>query len=73
MLSSREHGDDSSHGTLTSVKTTLMQEWDGTTEILIYTYLHCIQSYFLSLFLYFSLFYFPMMNINFNEYPHTYA
>lgn len=29
MLSSREHGDDSSHGTLTSVKTTLMQEWDG--------------------------------------------
>ena len=29
ILSSREHGDDSSHGTLTSVKTTLMQEWDG--------------------------------------------
>ena len=29
VLSSREHGDDSSHGTLTSVKTTLMQEWDG--------------------------------------------
>ena len=28
-MSSREHGDDSSHGTLTSVKTTLMQEWDG--------------------------------------------
>mmetsp|Transcript_8636 Transcript_8636/g.35521 ORF Transcript_8636/g.35521 Transcript_8636/m.35521 type:complete len:961 (+) Transcript_8636:347-3229(+) len=29
LLSSREHGDDTSHGTLTSVKTTLMQEWDG--------------------------------------------
>jgi SpoVK/Ycf46/Vps4 family AAA+-type ATPase len=29
ILSSREHGDDSSHGTLTSVKTTIMQEWDG--------------------------------------------
>jgi len=29
ILSSRELGDDSSHGTLTSVKTTLMQEWDG--------------------------------------------
>jgi len=29
LLSSRDHGDDSSHGTLTSVKTTLMQEWDG--------------------------------------------
>ena len=29
VLSSRENGDDSSHGTLTSVKTTLMQEWDG--------------------------------------------
>lgn len=29
VLSSREHGDDSSHGTLTSVKTTIMQEWDG--------------------------------------------
>ena len=29
ILSSREQGDDSSHGTLTSVKTTLMQEWDG--------------------------------------------
>lgn len=31
VLSSREHGTDdtSSHGTLTSVKTTLMQEWDG--------------------------------------------
>ena len=29
VLSSREGGDDSSHGTLTSVKTTLMQEWDG--------------------------------------------
>ena len=29
ILSSREHGDESSHGTLTSVKTTLMQEWDG--------------------------------------------
>eukprot|EP01038_Epipyxis_sp_PR26KG_P008477 gene8477-11459_t len=29
ILSSREHGDDTSHGTLTSVKTTLMQEWDG--------------------------------------------
>uniref|UniRef100_A0A7R9UC12 AAA+ ATPase domain-containing protein n=1 Tax=Pinguiococcus pyrenoidosus TaxID=172671 RepID=A0A7R9UC12_9STRA len=29
VLSSREHGDDSTHGTLTSVKTTLMQEWDG--------------------------------------------
>jgi len=28
ILSSREN-DDSSHGTLTSVKTTLMQEWDG--------------------------------------------
>lgn len=29
VLSSRENNDDSSHGTLTSVKTTLMQEWDG--------------------------------------------
>jgi SpoVK/Ycf46/Vps4 family AAA+-type ATPase len=29
VLASREQGDDSSHGTLTSVKTTLMQEWDG--------------------------------------------
>ena len=29
ILSSREHGEDTSHGTLTSVKTTLMQEWDG--------------------------------------------
>lgn len=29
LLSSREGGDDTSHGTLTSVKTTLMQEWDG--------------------------------------------
>ena len=29
VLSSREGGDDTSHGTLTSVKTTLMQEWDG--------------------------------------------
>jgi len=29
VLSSREHGDDSSHGTITSVKTTIMQEWDG--------------------------------------------
>lgn len=31
LLSSREHGadDTSSHGTLTSVKTTLMAEWDG--------------------------------------------
>jgi SpoVK/Ycf46/Vps4 family AAA+-type ATPase len=29
VLSSRENGDESSHGTLTSVKTTLMQEWDG--------------------------------------------
>lgn len=29
ILSSREHSDESSHGTLTSVKTTLMQEWDG--------------------------------------------
>mmetsp|Transcript_4618 Transcript_4618/g.8995 ORF Transcript_4618/g.8995 Transcript_4618/m.8995 type:complete len:204 (-) Transcript_4618:121-732(-) len=29
MLSSREHSDDSSHGTLTSVKTTMMAEWDG--------------------------------------------
>lgn len=29
VLSSRESGDDSSHGTLTAVKTTLMQEWDG--------------------------------------------
>lgn len=29
LLSSREGGDDSTHGTLTSVKTTLMQEWDG--------------------------------------------
>ena len=28
VLSSREHGEDTSHGTLTSVKTTLMQEWD---------------------------------------------
>lgn len=29
ILSSREQGDESSHGTLTSVKTTIMQEWDG--------------------------------------------
>uniref|UniRef100_A0A0G4H7E7 AAA+ ATPase domain-containing protein n=1 Tax=Chromera velia CCMP2878 TaxID=1169474 RepID=A0A0G4H7E7_9ALVE len=29
MLSSRDRGDDSSHGTLTSLKTTIMQEWDG--------------------------------------------
>ena len=29
VLSSRENGDESSHGTLTSVKTTLMLEWDG--------------------------------------------
>ena len=29
LLSSREGTDESSHGTLTSVKTTLMQEWDG--------------------------------------------
>ena len=30
VLSSRENGDDSSHGTLTSVKTTLMQvSWEG--------------------------------------------
>jgi len=29
MLSSRENSDDSSHGTLTSVKTTMMSEWDG--------------------------------------------
>jgi len=29
LLSSREFGDDSTHGTITSVKTTLMQEWDG--------------------------------------------
>ena len=29
VLASREGGDDTSHGTLTSVKTTLMQEWDG--------------------------------------------
>lgn len=29
VLSSRESGDDTSHGTLTSVKTTLMAEWDG--------------------------------------------
>lgn len=29
MLSSREKYDDTTHGTLTSVKTTLMQEWDG--------------------------------------------
>eukprot|EP01035_Chromulina_nebulosa_P019749 gene19749-25681_t len=29
ILASREHGDDSSHRALTSVKTTLMQEWDG--------------------------------------------
>ena len=29
LLSSREGGDESSHGTLTSVKTTIMQEWDG--------------------------------------------
>merc|ERR1740139_769704 len=29
MLSSRESSDDSSHGTLTSVKTTMMAEWDG--------------------------------------------
>jgi hypothetical protein len=29
LLSSREYGDESTHGTITSVKTTLMQEWDG--------------------------------------------
>ncbi|GMI15894.1 hypothetical protein TrVE_jg8834 [Triparma verrucosa] len=29
ILSSRESNDDSSHSTLTSVKTTLMSEWDG--------------------------------------------
>ena len=29
MLSSRETNDDSAHGTLTSVKTTMMSEWDG--------------------------------------------
>ncbi|GMH50606.1 hypothetical protein TrRE_jg2013 [Triparma retinervis] len=29
LLSSREHSDDSAHGTLTSVKTTMMAEWDG--------------------------------------------
>ncbi len=29
VLSSREKHDDTPHGTLTSVKTTLMQEWDG--------------------------------------------
>mmetsp|Transcript_3824 Transcript_3824/g.7176 ORF Transcript_3824/g.7176 Transcript_3824/m.7176 type:complete len:698 (-) Transcript_3824:186-2279(-) len=29
MLSTRENSDDSSHGTLTSVKTTMMSEWDG--------------------------------------------
>jgi SpoVK/Ycf46/Vps4 family AAA+-type ATPase len=29
ILSSREGGDESTRGTLTSVKTTLMQEWDG--------------------------------------------
>ncbi|CAN0032033.1 unnamed protein product [Scytosiphon promiscuus] len=29
ILSSREKSEDNSHGTLTSVKTTLMQEWDG--------------------------------------------
>jgi SpoVK/Ycf46/Vps4 family AAA+-type ATPase len=29
ILSSREGGDDTARGTLTSVKTTLMQEWDG--------------------------------------------
>jgi SpoVK/Ycf46/Vps4 family AAA+-type ATPase len=29
VLSSREKKDDSSRGALTSVKTTLMQEWDG--------------------------------------------
>ncbi|KAJ1457619.1 P-loop containing nucleoside triphosphate hydrolase protein [Pelagophyceae sp. CCMP2097] len=29
LLASRESGDDTAHGTLTSVKTTLMQEWDG--------------------------------------------
>ena len=29
LLSSREHSDDSAHGTLTSVKTTMMSEWDG--------------------------------------------
>ncbi len=29
VLSSREKYDDTPHGTLTSVKTTLMQEWDG--------------------------------------------
>jgi SpoVK/Ycf46/Vps4 family AAA+-type ATPase len=34
LLSSREHGTDdtSAHGTLTSVKTTLMAEWDGLTS-----------------------------------------
>ncbi|CAM9812723.1 unnamed protein product, partial [Chrysoparadoxa australica] len=29
VLSSREKYDDTTHGTLTSVKTTIMQEWDG--------------------------------------------
>jgi len=29
LLSSRDRGDDTTHGTLTSLKTTLMQEWDG--------------------------------------------
>jgi len=29
LLSSRESSDDSAHGTLTSVKTTMMMEWDG--------------------------------------------
>eukprot|EP00611_Tribonema_gayanum_P019555 TRINITY_DN340_c1_g1_i2.p1 TRINITY_DN340_c1_g1~~TRINITY_DN340_c1_g1_i2.p1 ORF type:complete len:546 (+),score=216.58 TRINITY_DN340_c1_g1_i2:199-1638(+) len=29
VLSSRERYDDTTHGTLTSVKTTIMQEWDG--------------------------------------------
>ena len=29
MLSSRESSDDSAHSTLTSVKTTMMSEWDG--------------------------------------------
>jgi len=34
LLSSREGtGDDSAHGTLTSVKTTMMSEWDGKIKI----------------------------------------
>jgi SpoVK/Ycf46/Vps4 family AAA+-type ATPase len=43
ILSSREQGDESSHGTLTSVKTTLMQEWDGLRT----TKDRCAASYFL--------------------------